>query len=101
MVENGLKAKPTEINLKDFVAAVADKQKRKNVEWVMQIMEETAGEWPVMWGLSINVFDPWGRQFNNGPYHYIYESGREGDWMFTGTFSPNIEPSFNLFICRD
>jgi|GEM_PF-4626350 hypothetical protein len=45
MVENRLKAKPTEINLKDFVAAVADKQKRKDAEWAIQIiMEEITGE---------------------------------------------------------
>ncbi|MFT4686695.1 MAG: hypothetical protein ACJATN_000447 [Neolewinella sp.] len=44
MIESGLKTKPNEINLKDVVAAVADKQKRKDGERVMQIMDEATGE---------------------------------------------------------
>jgi hypothetical protein len=44
VVENGLKTKPTEINIKDFAAAVADKQKRKDGEWVMQVMDEATSE---------------------------------------------------------
>ncbi|MCX8212424.1 MAG: hypothetical protein OTI34_15320 [Lewinella sp.] len=44
MVESGLRTKPNEINLKDVAAAVADKQKRKDGEWVMQIMDEATGE---------------------------------------------------------
>lgn len=72
------KTVPTETDPKDFVATVADEQKRADAQWVMQMMEEVTGAPPVMWGPSIIGF---------GTYHYVYESGREGDWMLTG-FSP-------------
>ena len=41
-------------------------------------MKKVTGEEPVMWGSSIVGF---------GKYKYVYESGREGEWMLTG-FSP-------------
>ena len=44
----------------------------------MQIMRRVTGKRPVMWGPSIIGY---------GKYHFVYESGREGDWMVTG-FSP-------------
>jgi len=78
MARNEPKTKPTAVDPKDFVAAVDHEQKRKDAEWIMAMMEEVTGEPPVMWGPSIIGF---------GTYHYVYESGREGDWMLTG-FSP-------------
>ncbi|TXF90999.1 DUF1801 domain-containing protein [Neolewinella aurantiaca] len=78
MAKNEPKTKPTAVNPQTFVAAVEDEQKRADAEWVMAMMEEVTGEPPVMWGPSIIGF---------GTYHYVYESGREGDWMLTG-FSP-------------
>jgi len=44
----------------------------------MEMMAEVTGEPAKMWGPSIIGF---------GTYHYVYESGREGDTMITG-FSP-------------
>jgi hypothetical protein len=41
-------------------------------------MQDITGEPPKMWGPSIVGF---------GTYHYVYESGREGDVCVTG-FSP-------------
>jgi hypothetical protein len=41
-------------------------------------MREITGEEPAMWGSSIVGF---------GSYHYVYASGREGDWFLTG-FAP-------------
>lgn len=78
MAKNEPKTKPTKVVPKDFIASVADEQKRKDAEWVMSMMSEVTGEPPVMWGGSIIGF---------GNYHYVYASGREGDWMVTG-FSP-------------
>lgn len=66
-------ASPTE-----FIAAVADEQKRADAQLVLKMMEEITGEPAKMWGPSIIGF---------GSYHYKYASGREGDWMLTG-FSP-------------
>lgn len=78
MARNEPKTKPTAVDPRAFVAAVEDERKRKDAEWVMAMMEEVTGEPPVMWGPSIIGF---------GSYHYVYASGREGDWMMTG-FSP-------------
>lgn len=38
-------------------------------------MAEVTGEPPTLWGDSIIGF---------GSYHYVYGSGREGDWFLTG-----------------
>lgn len=78
MAKQKNKTQPTEVNPADFIAGVENEQKRKDAEWVMQMMQEVTGEPPQMWGPSIIGF---------GTYHYVYASGREGDWMLTG-FSP-------------
>jgi hypothetical protein len=51
------------------------------------MMREITGEAPKMWGPSIVGF---------GTFHYVYESGREGDICLTG-FSPR-KPSLVLYI---
>jgi hypothetical protein len=50
-------------------------------------MREVTGERPVMWGPSIVGY---------GQYRYVYESGREGDWMLVG-FSPR-KTALTLYI---
>ena len=53
----------------------------------LDIMMEVTGEKPKMWGPSIVGF---------GSYHYVYASGREGDWPLTG-FSPRKQ-ALTLYI---
>lgn len=72
------KTTPTEVSPLDFIAAIEDEAKRQDSEWILQTMQEVTGELPKMWGPSIIGF---------GTYHYVYASGREGDWMEIG-FSP-------------
>ena len=50
-------------------------------------MEEITGEPAKIWGASIVGF---------GSYHYVYASGKEGDWMVTG-FSPRKQ-AITLYI---
>ena len=50
-------------------------------------MQRVTGEPPTMWGDSIVGF---------GSYHYVYDSGREGDWFLTG-FSPR-KRNLSLYI---
>ena len=50
-------------------------------------MREVTGAEPQMWGDSIVGF---------GSYHYVYASGREGDWPLTG-FSPR-KRNLTLYI---
>ncbi len=70
-----------------FIDSVADEKRREDCRTVAKIMQEITGEPPVMWGPSIIGY---------GTYHYVYASGREGDWMLTG-FSPRKQ-SLTLYI---
>lgn len=78
MKSNENKTQPTEVSVSDFLASIDDEQKRADSQVVAQLMEAATGEPPKMWGPSIVGY---------GTYHYVYASGREGDWMLTG-FSP-------------
>ena len=72
------KTKPTEVDPKDFVAAVESDKKRADAEMLLDFFERVTGLKPKMWGPSLIGY---------GRYHYKYESGREGDMLMTG-FSP-------------
>jgi hypothetical protein len=50
-------------------------------------MKDVTGEEPKMWGQGIVGF---------GTYHYVYASGREGDWPLAG-FSPR-KRNLTLYI---
>lgn len=72
------KTVPTEIDPADFVAAVEHDVRRADAEVLLELMERVTGCPPKMWGPSIIGYDQ---------YHYVYESGREGDFLKVG-FSP-------------
>ena len=71
------KTKATDASVAQFLAGVSEKQ-RADAETVLELMQQASGEPPKLWGSSIVGF---------GDHHYVYESGREGDWFLTG-FSP-------------
>ena len=73
-----LKTKLNDDSVEDFLNAVEDEQKRKDSFALLKMMGEISGEPAKMWGNDIVGF---------GTYHYVYASGREGDWMLSG-FSP-------------
>jgi hypothetical protein len=72
------KTKPTGVSVADFLNGVPDAQRRADAEQMLEIMQEITGEPPKMWGPSIVGF---------GEYHYVYDSGHEGDICLAG-FSP-------------
>lgn len=72
------KTKPTEVDPRDFVAAVEHDKKRADAETLLEFFGRVTGLKPKMWGPSLIGY---------GRYHYKYESGREGDMLITG-FSP-------------
>jgi hypothetical protein len=76
-----LKTKPGTRDVSDFLKTVKDEQRRKDCLTIVQMMRKSTGSEPVMWGSSIVGF---------GQYHYVYDSGREGDWFVAG-FSPRKE----------
>ena len=73
-----LKTQPTKVKVKDFLAKVADENRRRDCQVIVDIMSQATGAKPEMWGPSIVGF---------GRYRYKSKSGREGEWMVTG-FSP-------------
>lgn len=81
------KTEPNGGSVDAFIAAIENEQKRADAARLTQIMREETGEEPVMWGDSIVGF---------GSYHYVYDSGREGDSPKVG-FSPR-KSNISLYI---
>ena len=75
------KTKPEKASAADFIANIKDDDVRKDCQQIVKLMRRVTGEKPVMWGASMVGF---------GQYHYVYPSGREGDYFLTG-FSPRNE----------
>src|SRR2546426_338061 len=73
-----LKTKKTAVSVETFLNGVADVQQRADAYRLIAMMKEITGEKPKMWGPTMVGF---------GDYHYVYESGHEGDTFLTG-FSP-------------
>ena len=72
------KTRPTKVSPASFVAGVADAATRRDCRTLMAMTEKATGAAPRMWGPGIVGY---------GERHYVYESGREGDWPVAG-FSP-------------
>ncbi len=76
MTEN--KTKPTKDSVTAFLNKIQDHQVRDDCFAILAMMQKISNAEPVMWGSAIIGF---------GTYHYVYESGREGDTVVIG-FSP-------------
>lgn len=76
MSEN--KTQPTDNNVLDYIASVENKRRRDDANTLLEIMADITGYQPKMWGPTIIGF---------GSYHYVYDSGREGDALLVG-FAP-------------
>lgn len=82
------KTKETGKNVLDFINEFADTdQKRKDSYALLELMQYTSGFEGKMWGPSIIGF---------GHYHYVYESGHEGDAPLIG-FSPR-KAAISLYV---
>jgi hypothetical protein len=82
-----LKTKRTRESVTDFLNTIPEEGKRRDAFAICAMMEAITGDKPVMWGSSIVGF---------GTYHYVYASGREGDWPVLA-FSPRKE-SLTLYL---
>jgi hypothetical protein len=82
-----LKTKLNDDSVEDFLNAVENEQQRADSFALLKMMEEISGEPAKMWGANIVGF---------GTYHYVYASGREGDWMLSG-FSPR-KSSMSVYL---
>ena len=81
------KTTETENSVTDFINAVADETKRNDAFELLKIIQKATGFEPKMWGPSIIGF---------GSYHYIYDSGHEGDAPLVG-FSPRKD-AISLYL---
>jgi hypothetical protein len=72
------KTNETSVSVQYFINTLTDETKRKDCMSLIEILKNQSGLEPKMWGPSIVGF---------GSYHYVYESGREGDAPLVG-FSP-------------
>jgi hypothetical protein len=73
-----LKTKLTDASVTEYLNAIENDQVRQDCWVILEIMQDATKAKPKMWGDSIVGF---------GMYHYVYASGREGDWPLIG-FSP-------------
>ncbi|MFN8307928.1 MAG: DUF1801 domain-containing protein [Ferruginibacter sp.] len=73
-----------------FVKKITDPDRRKDCQAIIDIMEKQSGFPAKMWGPAIIGF---------GTYHYVYESGREGDAPLVG-FSPR-KTEFALYLSSE
>jgi hypothetical protein len=70
-----LKTKATDASVADYLNAIENNQMRQDCWTIAELMQAATKAEPKMWGSSIVGF---------GTYHYVYASGREGDWMLLG-----------------
>jgi Domain of unknown function (DU1801) len=76
-----LKTKVTRASVEKFLEGIKDEQKRQDCYQIVKMMKKATKAEPKMWGTSIVGF---------GDRHYVYESGRELDWLLAG-FSPRAQ----------
>lgn len=83
--------KTTENNnsVEAFLATVKDAGKRKDTEALIDLIRRGTRLEPKMWGTAIVGF---------GSYHYVYESGREGDAPMVG-LSPRAN-AISLYLAN-
>ena len=82
-----LKTKKNNASVSAFLKKVNNEKRKADSFEVLELMKSVTKEEPKMWGPSIVGF---------GSYHYVYDSGREGDMPITG-FSPRAQ-SLTLYV---
>ena len=82
-----IKTKRNDGDVRVYLETVENQRRREDALVLLGMMSEITGEPAELWGGSIVGF---------GSYHYVYDSGREGDWFLTG-FAPRKQ-SMTLYI---
>ena len=81
------KTQQTSASVDDYFAAIADDAWRVDCQALAKLISNATREKPKMWGTSIVGF---------GSYHYVYDSGREGDMCLVGFSSRKSDISVYL-----
>jgi hypothetical protein len=69
------KFKPTDKSVDDLIEEIPDEKVRDDCHELVKIMRKATGAKPVLWAGNIIGF---------GKYHYVYDSGHEGDACLSG-----------------
>ena len=69
------KLKPTEKSVDRLIEEIPEEKVRDDCYQLIKIMSKVTGVEPVLWGGNIIGF---------GKYHYVYDSGHEGDACLAG-----------------
>jgi hypothetical protein len=72
------KTQATPVNVEDFIASIEHPVRRADALILDALFQRVTGWKPRMWGPTIIGY---------GEYHYVYDTGYEGDSLATG-FSP-------------
>ena len=70
-----LKTKKTELSVSDFIEAMENEDRKAESKTLIKLMKKATRAEPKIWGSGIIGF---------GDLHYVYASGREGDWFRCG-----------------
>lgn len=81
------KTKVNNASVAKFLNAIQDEKVRQDCWAIVDMMQAATKAEPKMWGTNIVGF---------GSYHYVYASGKEGDWPLTA-FSPRKQ-NITLYI---
>lgn len=84
------KYKQTGEDVHEFIESIDSKQKQIDSYVLLDLFKEVTGEDPQMWYPNIISF---------GNYHYVYDSGREGDASYLA-FSPR-KAKFSLYLSTE
>lgn len=82
------KTKPTKVSAASYIAAIDDAERRKDCKTLVSMMKRLTGSPAKMWGPSIVGF---------GSYHYVYDSGHEGDSCLAAFSSRRPDLTVYLF----
>lgn len=69
-----MKTKKTSRSVPAFLKSIKDDQVRADCQVLIEMMQSATGQKAQLWGTGLVGF---------GSYHYVYASGREGDWPVT------------------
>ncbi len=81
------KTQQTQASVDDYFAAIADDTRRADCKALAKLIARATGQPAKMWGSSIVGF---------GSFHYVYDSGREGDSCLVGFSSRKNDISLYL-----
>ena len=86
-----LKTQPTVLDVNSFIEHIADEQKRKDSQEILQLMQQITKEKPRIWGSAIIGF---GSKRYKSP-----ATSREVDWFIIG-FSPR-KANLSIYLIID